>query len=111
MQGSTRQNQRLTEKARVLLKDFPNLRVGGLVPDPEPKREGETVYEMQEWTIIVFPCGQGCGKKVIRPDSTYNRPPKEGDWARHPCCGTICVVRSAPLQKPTNRERFGPAPQ
>ena len=55
------------EKTHRLLRDFPNLKVGGLLPDPEPKREGETVYETQEWTVIVFPWGQGQGKKVIRP--------------------------------------------
>ena len=98
------------EKVHVLLKDFLNLKVGGLLPDREPKREGDTVYKMQEWTVIVFPCRQGQGKNMILLDSTYNRPPKEGDWMRHPCCGTTGAVRSAPLRNPTDWERFGPAP-
>ena len=93
----------------IVLKDFPNLKVGGLLPDPETKREGETTFETQEWRVIIFPRGQGYGRKVIHPDPSYNNPPK-GDWAHHSCCGTVCTVRSAPLWNITDRERFGPAP-
>ena len=86
-------------KTQDLLKDFPNLKVGGLLPDPGPKAEGESVIETQEWTYIMFPCGQQRGRKVIRPDSRFSTPSKEGDWARHPCCGMICAARSAsPLE-------------
>ena len=91
-------------------KDFLNLRIGGLLPDPETPKEGEKMYETLEWTVIVFLCGQGRGKKVIRPGPEYNSPPKEGDWACHPCCGTACAMRSAPLRKITDCERFMPAP-
>ena len=38
---------------------------------------------------------------MIRPDSRYNTPPLEGDWARHPCCGTICTAcRVRPSRSP-----------
>ena len=68
---------------RRVLRDFPNLKVGGgLLPDPDLPRKGETIYEMQEWTVvIVFPCGQGQGKQVIQPNPVFNLPPQEGDCA------------------------------
>ena len=47
---------------------------------------------------------------TVRPGPVYNPPPKEGDWVRHPCCGMVCMMRSAPLRKITNREWLGPAP-
>ena len=91
-------------------KRFPQSDSGRIASEPRGlKREREKVYETQEWTIIVFLCGQDRGKKVIHPDPVYNTPP-DRDWARHPCCGTVCVMRSAPLCKITNHERFGAAP-
>ena len=71
------QREQRYEQTRDLLKDFPNLKVGGLLPDPENSREGEMVYEMLEWTVIVFLRGQGQGKKVIHPGPVYNSPLKE----------------------------------
>ena len=86
-----------------LLKDFPNLEVGGgLLPNPEIPSSVEAVYETQEWTVIVFLHGEGHGKKMICPNPVYNSPPKEGDWARHPCYGMVCMMRSAPLWKITD---------
>ena len=45
------------EKTRRLLKDFLNLKVGGLLPNPELKGEGETMFETLEWTVVIFPQG------------------------------------------------------
>ena len=91
------------ERTHDLLKDFSNLKVRGLLPDSETRGNGESIFEMQEWRVIVFPWGQGRGKKVIHLDPSYNSPPKEEDWAR-PCCGTICAMQSVPLQKIADHE-------
>ena len=92
------------KKVRDLLKDFPNLKVGGLLPDPAVQKEGVVITETTEWTVVVFPRGQGHWRRAICPDASFNKPPLKGDWARHPCCGTICAVRSAPVEE-TNRHR------
>ena len=64
---------------------------------------GVTVTETSEWTVVVFPRGQGHWRRVIHPGASFNKPPLEGDWAHHPCCGTICTMRSMPLRKPTGQ--------
>ena len=44
-----RELERLREYERQeLLRDFPNLKLGGLLPDPVPKEGGEVKYEMLE---------------------------------------------------------------
>uniref|UniRef100_A0ABM5F0W0 Cytohesin-interacting protein isoform X3 n=1 Tax=Pogona vitticeps TaxID=103695 RepID=A0ABM5F0W0_9SAUR len=84
---------------------------GGLLPEPPITCGRGRTYEPLEWRVSVFPVGyHGGGRRVIRPGPEFQQKPLEGDWARHPCCGTICAVRSAPLRTPTDRERFGPAP-
>nr|XP_020633580.1 tripartite motif-containing protein 10-like [Pogona vitticeps] len=99
----TEREEEAWAKVGNLLKYFPNLNTGGgLLPDPEPHKA--------EKTVVVYPCNQGGGRRAIRPSPSYNVPPLEGDWARHPCCGTVCTVRSIPLRRMTDRERFGPAP-
>ena len=92
------------------------------VPSPEGRRatdtprgelsvaeskEGESCIQLLEWSVVVFPKNQGHGRKVICADARHNIPPLEGDWERHPCCGTICVVRSGCLRKPKDQEKFG----
>ena len=62
-------------KMRELLDDFPNLKVGGLLPDPNLKEKKVMVTETQEWTVVVFPRGQGHWRRVIRLDSTFNQSP------------------------------------
>ena len=94
-----------------LLEDFPNLKAGGLLPDPGESKEKGALAKSLEWKVAVFPQGRGRSKKVIHLDSSFNHPPPEEDWARYPCCGTICAVLSAPMRKPTDRECFGPTPQ
>ena len=91
---------------------FPNLlKEGGLLPEPSLTSGRGRTYEPLEWRVSVFPVGyHGGGRRVIRPGPEFQQKPPEGDWARHPCCGTICAVRSAPLRPLTDRERFGPAP-
>lgn len=36
--------------------------------------------------------------------------PQEGEWARHPCCGSLCVGTLNSRRCPTDRERFGIRP-
>ncbi|XP_078243772.1 uncharacterized protein LOC144587360 [Pogona vitticeps] len=90
---------------------FPNLATGGgLLPDPNFPRGPEKLYEPLEWLVTVHHRNYPGGRRVIRPGPEYQKKPLEGDWARHPCCGTVCAVRSAPLRQMTDREKFGPAP-
>ena len=42
-------------KTHRLLKDFPNMKVGGLLPDPELRKEKGLITEILEWTVVVFP--------------------------------------------------------
>ena len=94
-----------------LMKEFLNLRTGGgLLPDPPGSHLGRENLEALERTVVVYPHNQHGGKKVIHPSPSLLQQLCEGDWARHPCCGTIGAVRSTPLRPMTNRERFGPAP-
>uniref|UniRef100_A0ABM5GJ64 Sodium/bile acid cotransporter 7 isoform X6 n=1 Tax=Pogona vitticeps TaxID=103695 RepID=A0ABM5GJ64_9SAUR len=62
----------------------------------------------------------GCAERILieidqeevvqqMPAEVCLKPP-EGDWARHPCCGMVCTVRSTPLRPMTDQERIGPAP-
>uniref|UniRef100_A0ABM5GND3 CCHC-type domain-containing protein n=1 Tax=Pogona vitticeps TaxID=103695 RepID=A0ABM5GND3_9SAUR len=91
---------------------FPNLMTGGgLLPDPPFLGAKGRGIEPLEWKVSVFPLNYpGGGRRVIRPGPEYQKKPLEGDWARHPCCGTVCALRSAPLRQMTDREKFGPAP-
>ena len=61
--------ERLREYERVkmqeLLRDFPHLRVGGLLPDPVPQEKEELCIQPLEWSAVVFPKYQGHGRKVI----------------------------------------------
>ena len=41
-------------EVKSLLEDIPNLKVGGLLPDPKPKRGGVVVRETTEWTVVVY---------------------------------------------------------
>ena len=99
------------EAARRVIKEFPNLKTGGgLLPDPPIAKPGKMTIEPLEWTIVVYPCNQCWGGKVICSSPCFNLPPREVDWVRHPCCGMVYVVRSTPLGAMTDQERFGPAP-
>ena len=92
-------------------RDFPSLGQGqGTQPEPLPPGCSGRVYDPLEWIVSVYPRNFLGGRKVIRPGPEFQQKPLEGDWARHPCCGTVCAVRSAPLRPMTDRERFGPAP-
>ena len=48
---------RVFERVRTqsLMKDFLNLKVGGLLPDPEIAKEKASWYMTKEWTVIVAP--------------------------------------------------------
>ena len=94
-----------------LLKDFPNLQLGGgLLPDPKDYRARGDDLEPIEWTVVVYPRNQCGGRRVIHPSPSLPHQPHEGDWVRHPCCGTTCAMRSTPLRPVTDREQFGLAP-
>ena len=38
-----------------LLRDFPNLKIGVLLPNPEPEEENPRCVVAHEWTVIVAP--------------------------------------------------------
>ena len=83
------------EGATGLLKDFLNLQIGGgLLPDPKGLYAKEGALELLEWTVEVYPRNQYGGRRVIHPSPSLLCPQREGDWVRHPCCGTVCAVRS-----------------
>ena len=42
-------------RTQGLVRDFPNLKVGGLLPEPTPWGTRPTQYMMKEWTVIVAP--------------------------------------------------------
>ena len=42
-------------EVKSLLDDFPNLKVGGLLPDPKIRPEGVVIQETTEWTVVVYP--------------------------------------------------------
>uniref|UniRef100_A0ABM5FT88 CCHC-type domain-containing protein n=1 Tax=Pogona vitticeps TaxID=103695 RepID=A0ABM5FT88_9SAUR len=91
--------------------DLPNWGQGrGISPEPLPPGRSGRVYDPLEWIVSVYPRNFLGGRKVIRSGPEFQQRPLEGDWARHPCCGMVCAVRSAPLRQMTDRERFGPAP-
>ena len=46
-------------KMRKLQEDFPNLKVGGLLPDPLEAKLGDATPDPLEWTVIVFPQSYG----------------------------------------------------
>ena len=96
------------EKVRSLEKEFPNLSTGGdLLPNPTFPVSGKKIYDTLEWTIVVFLQDPSYGRTVVHPGPFPTPPPHEGDWARHPCCGTVCAVRSAPLRKMPDHRRPG----
>ena len=107
----TEREEETSDKVCDLVKDFPNLKTGeGLLPDPDlPKVERKGVRPL-EWMVVVYPHNQSGGRKVIHLSPSYNVLSLEVDWARHPCCGTMCTVRSTPLREMTDCEPFGPAP-
>ena len=60
----------------------------------------------EEWTVLVYHRAQGPEKMVHQLDPEVEKElSKEGDWARHPCCGTLCAVRNGFLRMPTEKEK------
>ena len=53
--GKGKKERKRQENINDLLKDFQNLKVSGLLPDPIPGQEGITVKETTEWTVVVYP--------------------------------------------------------
>ena len=57
--------ERLREYERVktqeLLRDFPNLKLGGLLPNPVPQEGKELKYKTLEWSVVVSPKNKGRG--------------------------------------------------
>ena len=74
------------EEMCELLKDFPNLCIGGgLLPDPEGIGGKKEELQPLEWTGVVYPCNQHGRRRVIRPNPSLLQHQCEGDWVRHPC--------------------------
>ena len=45
------------ERRKRLLEGFPNLKIGGLLPDPDASKEKGTPVESLESTVVVFSTG------------------------------------------------------
>ena len=54
-----------SKEIKDLIKDFPNLKVRGLLPDPVTNKEWITIKETMEWTVVVFPRECSPWKKVV----------------------------------------------
>ena len=64
-EGIRKEGESTFKKAQGFLEEFPNLIVGRLLPDLDPKEKKLTITEIQEWTVIVFLRGQGHWRRVI----------------------------------------------
>ena len=88
-----------------LLKEFPNLQVDrGLLPGPPDLFVCGQEVDPLEWTVVVYPHNQHGGRRVICPSPSLLQSQQEGDWARHPCCGTVRAVRTTPIGPMTDRK-------
>ena len=92
------ERQKAFERVRQqgLLRDFPNLKRGGLLPNPEPEEEKPRRLVAHEWTVIVAPRDAKLCREWEKSAAPFPEGPDESGWVRHSCCGTICVMRSAP---------------
>ena len=72
-----------------LLRDFPNLKVGGLLPDPEHETEKPKRMVTHEWTVIVAPREAELRREWEKMTAPFPEGPDERGWVRHSCCGTI----------------------
>ena len=79
-----------------MVRDFPNLKVGGLLPNPPDPKGIPQRITVREWDVIVAP--REIELKRARESAAASLPegPDEGGWIRHRCCGTICAVKSLP---------------
>ncbi|XP_078250293.1 RIB43A-like with coiled-coils protein 2 isoform X3 [Pogona vitticeps] len=103
------ERRRAFEKVRDqgLLKDFPNLRIGGLLPNPAAG-EGELKRMVaQEWSVIVTLQEAELRREWEKSAASFPEGPDERGWVRHSCCGTICAMRSAPPPRSEVKERRG----
>nr|XP_020659657.1 RIB43A-like with coiled-coils protein 2 isoform X1 [Pogona vitticeps] len=103
------ERRRAFEKVRDqgLLKDFPHLRIGGLLPNPAAG-EGELKRMVaQEWSVIVTLQEAELRREWEKSAASFPEGPDERGWVRHSCCGTICAMRSAPPPRSEVKERRG----
>ena len=97
------------EKVRTqgLLRDFPNLRVGGLLPDPAPHQYSPAPIPTHEWKVTVAPWkGEERQEQGGRREE-FEEGPDERGLIRHKCCGTICAKRSPPPPHWGYKKPFG----
>ena len=90
-----------------LIRDFPNLKAGGLLLDPEVEKERPSGYVTKERTVIVAPREIELQHEWESSQQRFPEGPDERGWVRHTCCGTICAIRRIPPQKPEPKEWCG----
>ena len=90
------ERRRAFERVRTqgLIRDFPNLKVGGLLPNPPAIKE--TYPYVKEWNVIVASREEELRREREWKTKPFDEGPDERGWIRHRCCGTICAVRSLP---------------
>ena len=99
-------------KTQELLRDFPNLKVGELLPDPDPKGRSLAQFLTQEWTVIMAPHElelqrggrrerEREGERDIAHYHFYDKPDEQG---------MISALRSTPSRRPMYQEWHGRAP-
>ena len=60
----------------------------------------------EEWTVLVYPKGRDPERLVHPVDPAMEKEAaREGEWAHHPCCGTLCAVCNVFLRPPTEEEK------
>ncbi|XP_078243318.1 uncharacterized protein LOC140703916 [Pogona vitticeps] len=98
-----------TQEVRTqgLIRDFPNLRVGGLLPNPSTQRNPSVNVPAKEWKVIVAPWEEELQRERNWRREEFDEGPDERGWIRHKCCGTICAKKSPPPPQWGYKKPFG----
>ncbi|XP_078233236.1 uncharacterized protein LOC110090082 isoform X3 [Pogona vitticeps] len=91
-----------------LLKDFPNLMVGGGLLSTPADPHGKDNYKPRGgWNWGTASPKTASGMKKNPAGSSPFLPRLEGTHVKHPCCNTVCAVLSIPVQNPVIRYSIG----
>ena len=90
-----------------LVREFPNLKVGGLLPNPPDPRERPQRITVREWDVIVAPRETELLRAKDNILTSIPEGQDERGWIHHQCCGTICAVRSLPNPQLAPKEPYG----
>ena len=101
------ERRRAFERVRTqgLLRDFPHLKEGGLLPNPPSVTESTLRKLIREWNVIVAHRELELQREREWLTAEEHEGPDERGWYRHKCCGTICAMKSLP---PPQKEPRGP---